>query len=216
MSEQNVPSFRLTHGQTLHVLWNALAWWKTGGQEPETWLDAYVKYLRREGCPFAESELGCGAGGNVMYGFDHLMELGIALLLRGSGIAKIDVAQYLSAKRNVLRPIYRQAYIERSSGIGCRVLVSVGGTLQYKVDGKHYVDSSQHLEYHEGVFIDLGIEYAGQKLAFTSEPKAIGQTDLIELLRRQRCYFGIIGLSQLAEKIVGATKNVPDIRRGRR
>lgn len=215
MSEQTLPEISLTHGQALVTMWNALAWWRNGEREPEPWLGSYVKYLRRQGCPFAENELGCGAGGNVLYSFDHLMEVGVALLLRASGIAKKDVAEYLAEQRETLRPIYRQAHLERSSGLGKRAVVSTGGMLKYRNDGKHFVDNSQYLEYHNGVFVDLGVEYAGPRLAFTSEPKALGPTDVIKLLSRQRCYFGIIALSQLAEKIVGAAKNVPNIRRGR-
>lgn len=216
MPNQDPPQISLTHGQALIVLWETLSWWRKGSQTPEPWMDSFVKALRLNGCPFDQSELGAGTGFNVVYGFDHLMELGVALLLRGSGIAKLDTARYLAEKRGVLRPIYRQAYAERNSDLGAPTTVSVGGNLEYRDDGQHFITGSQYLEQHSGLFVDLGISYVGSSLAFDANPKALNTSGVIRALTFNRDFTGIIHLSRLAENIVGASRRAPEVRRGRK
>src|SRR5512132_126993 len=64
------PSFALTHGQARWVLRHVF----TFGDLERTF-DAYLKYLRREGLPFAPEEMGVGRGNLLRYRYVHLMEL---------------------------------------------------------------------------------------------------------------------------------------------
>src|SRR5215472_5449996 len=89
----------LTHGQ---VVW-ALA----RGEPPATLLIDQLRYLRQLGVPFSKSELGGGRGNRIRYGFDHLIELGVALFGLQRGLAPREVAGILVDHRAELRRCYR-------------------------------------------------------------------------------------------------------------
>ena len=77
-----IDRLALSHGQARWVL-------RTLGLhagEDEHTFDAYIKSLRRDRVPFAQGELGVGAGHNITYRYPHLMELAVALALRTQGI----------------------------------------------------------------------------------------------------------------------------------
>ena len=59
-----LPKLVLTHGQAIWVL--SHMGFRTGDNTSA--FNSYIKYLRRAGLPFAEEELGVGAGRNLMYG----------------------------------------------------------------------------------------------------------------------------------------------------
>ena len=91
--------------------------------DSEAQFDAWLKYVRRMGVPFYLHELGRGAGVNVIYKFYHVMELAVALALRTQGILPLAPAELLVENRDVLRPLYHQAYLERDRGLGAVVKV---------------------------------------------------------------------------------------------
>src|SRR5262252_8014241 len=121
-SPSNLPVIALSHGQTLWVL--SQMGFRTG--DSPTAFNSYVMGLRRAGLPFDEGELGRGAGHNVTYRYEHLMELTVALALRAQAILPRDIVSLLAQHRDRLRQIYRRAWTERDSGLGGPVPVRVG------------------------------------------------------------------------------------------
>ena len=89
----------LTHGQ--------VAWALARGQPPTALLLDQLRYLRQLGVPFSKSELGGGRGNRIHYGFDHLIELGVALFGLQRGLAPREVAGILVEHRAELRRCFR-------------------------------------------------------------------------------------------------------------
>jgi hypothetical protein len=100
-----LPKLSLTHGQ--------VAWAISLGREPEQRLLDQIRYLRRLGVPFKESELGTGRGNRVRYRFDHLIELGVGVAALRRGMTPKDIAGLLVAHRKTLRQFYREAYLDQ-------------------------------------------------------------------------------------------------------
>jgi hypothetical protein len=97
-----VPRLSLSHGQ--------VAWALSRGVPPQQQLLDQLRYLRQLGIPFRPGELGTGRGYRVRYGYDHLIELGVALFGLRRGITPRDIAMLLVRHRAALRRIYRAAF----------------------------------------------------------------------------------------------------------
>jgi hypothetical protein len=54
-----------------------------------------LRYLRQLGVPFSKAELGAGSGNRIRYGFDHLIELGVAVFGLERGMRPREVARIL-------------------------------------------------------------------------------------------------------------------------
>src|SRR5260370_39439402 len=89
----------LTHGQ--------VAWVLSRGLTPTAEVFDQIRYLRQLGVPFTKQELGMGRGNRIRYGFDHLIELGVALFGLRRGMAPREVAALLLQHRDELRQCYR-------------------------------------------------------------------------------------------------------------
>jgi len=89
----------LTHGQ--------VAWALARGPQPTPVLFDQLRYLRQLGVPFSKRELGGGRGNRIRYGFDQLIELGVALFGLQRGMAPREVAGILVEHRAELRRCYR-------------------------------------------------------------------------------------------------------------
>jgi hypothetical protein len=89
----------LTHGQ--------VAWVLARGRPPNAQLLDQLRYLRQLGVPFSQKELGGGRGNRIRYGFDHLIELGVALFGLQRGITPREVAGILVDRRVEFRRLYR-------------------------------------------------------------------------------------------------------------
>ncbi len=94
-----ISHLRLTHGQ--------VAWTLSRGLPPTRMLIDQLRYLRQLGVPFAKEELGGGRGNRIRYGFDHLIELGVALFGLRRGMAPRELAGILVGHRTALRRCYR-------------------------------------------------------------------------------------------------------------
>jgi hypothetical protein len=90
---------RLMHGQ--------VAWALARGQPPSEQLIDQLRYLRQLGVPFSKAELGAGSGHRIRYGFDHLIELGVAVFGLERGMRPREVAKILVDHRAELRRCYR-------------------------------------------------------------------------------------------------------------
>ena len=89
----------LTHGQVVLSL--------ARGQPPNRQLLDQLRYLRQRGVPFCKQELGGGTGNRVHYGFDHLIELGVAVFGLQRGMTPREVAAILVPHRAEFRRLYR-------------------------------------------------------------------------------------------------------------
>jgi hypothetical protein len=69
------------------------------GQQPSALLLDQLRYLRQLGVPFSKEELGGGRGNRIRYGFDHLIELGVALFGLQGGMAPREVVRILVEHR---------------------------------------------------------------------------------------------------------------------
>ncbi len=67
-------------------------------------LDSWLKYARRKGVPFWPNELGRGTGTNVVYRYQHVMELAVALALRAQGVLASDLLTLLVQNCEVVSP----------------------------------------------------------------------------------------------------------------
>ena len=95
----SLTDLSLTHGQ--------VAWALARGQQPTAMLTDQLRYLRQLGVPFSRHELGGGRGNRIRYGFDHLIELGVALFGLQRGMTPRAVAGILVEHRAELRRCYR-------------------------------------------------------------------------------------------------------------
>jgi hypothetical protein len=84
----DLPAFALRHGQARWVLRQLRFGWHP--DEPQ--LDSWLKYLRREGLPFAQDELGTGTGRDLAY-------LPVHRLGRAVRISEDDRLRFLAARR---------------------------------------------------------------------------------------------------------------------
>jgi hypothetical protein len=57
--------------------------------------------------PFSKAELGAGSGNRIRYGFDHLIELGVAVFGLERGMRPREVATMLVDNRAEFRRLYR-------------------------------------------------------------------------------------------------------------
>ena len=89
----------LTHGQ--------VTWALARGELPAALLIDQLRYLRQLGVPFSKSELGGGRGNRIRYGFDHLIELGVAVFGLQRGLTPREVAGIVVEHRAELRRCYR-------------------------------------------------------------------------------------------------------------
>ncbi|HEV2547536.1 MAG TPA: hypothetical protein VGU20_09375 [Stellaceae bacterium] len=72
-----------------------------------------VRYLRRLGVPFDEGAVGSGRGHRIQYGFDELIELGVAVFGLHRRMRPRDLAEILVQERSMLRKAFRLAWHEQ-------------------------------------------------------------------------------------------------------
>jgi len=97
-----IPKLHLTHGQVL--------WTLSRGMTPDPILIDQLRYLRRLGVPFSQSELGAGKGNRVRYRYEHLIEVGVAAFALERGMKPREVSKFLVQHRKYLRTLYRKAF----------------------------------------------------------------------------------------------------------
>jgi hypothetical protein len=89
----------VTHGQ--------VAWALARGQRPSDQLIDQLRYLRQLEVPFSKAELGAGSGNRIRYGFDQLIELGVAVFGLERGMRPREIARILLDHRGEFRRLYR-------------------------------------------------------------------------------------------------------------
>lgn len=189
------PDLTLTTGQVLHALWRPRAS-RRGRDEPSDSFKARLIYLRRVGVPFSSEEARPGSGFNLVYGFQHLAELAVAMELIDHGIAPADVAALLVSRRAVLTEMYATAY-ERAYE---RHEINVGA-----------------LQFGEGFFLEMTVFYEDGK-ALVRGPRLLtpaqATTHLLHTGNKTYSRF-FIALSELLRRTVQRALTAPDRKRGR-
>jgi len=196
IEEPSVPPLALTHGQMLWLL-SELGFHH--GVHPSTF-NYYVKSLRKLGIPFG-TEVRGRPHEHVVYIFEDLMELALALLLRVYGTLPDAVAVGLRNFRNDLRPIYRQAYIEGIAPKCSKVSVRQMGRSTSAT----------------GLYLDLGIRYAAGRMTGFGPPRAVSPFEaaciyLHSELPGRACL--PLNMSAVAKSIIVASRHLPNIGRG--
>ena len=198
--------FTLSHGQVRWVLTHLGL--RAGDSEAQ--FDAWLKYVRRMGMPFYMHELGRGAGVNVIYKFYHVMELAVALALRTQGILPLDLLSLLERQREVLRPLYHQAYIEHDRGLGATI------TLQFGSGADQPAAEPMRVQ---GTFLDLQLDYLeGGTLTRLAPPRLLGPREALgRFTYRHSLHYPRppLPLSRIACDIVRLAEDAPELRRGR-
>jgi hypothetical protein len=194
-----IPRLALTHGQTI---WLMSELGLHEGVSASTF-NYYIKSLRKLGVPFDKGKGQSEGHRHVTYDFEELMELTVALLLRVYGSLPDSVVTGLRRFRKDLRPIYRQAYLDLLHRTHPPVRIS----------GLH----GERLNV-EGLFLDLNIHYsAGQMISF-GPPRAVSPFEALRVYvssqNPARSYLPL-NVTAVAEMIVGRSRTLPSIRRGR-
>lgn len=207
----------LSHGQARWVLkhFNMLS------GETEATFDAFLKSLRRDGVPFAPEELGKGRGQNVVYRYEHLMELALAMTLRTQGVIARDIVRLIPKNREKLRYCLRRAYLERDTGLGApKRIYATDPDRDLKEDTASKRNAIRELNRVSGTYLDLKIIYTtGGGLAVLNLD-LLGPLEAIDsfMIGHQNLYpRPPIPISDIAVDIVRlAEADMPEFRRGRR
>jgi len=117
-----IPPLALSHGQ---VLWSL-----SYGAPPTQRLIDEVRYFRTLGIPFEDKELGKGRGKRLQYGYEQLVELGVAIFAVRKGAKPREVAEILCANRPRLRQEFRKAFSEQPASALDADWVKSGGRVQ--------------------------------------------------------------------------------------
>ena len=111
-----LPYIRTFRGKTVVI--------KYGGHAmTETALNSMVKKLRLHKVPFAPDEVGTYQWEEIVYRYEHLIELAVALKMLADGMAFRHVVSLLTKYRKVLRKFYREALLESRSERGSDRLI---------------------------------------------------------------------------------------------
>jgi hypothetical protein len=100
----DVPKLSLSLGQ--------VAWSLNFGQPPQRYLLDKLNYLRQLGIPFPKGKR-TGRGNRVIYGYNDLIECGVALYALNNGMKQVDIRKILVDQRTHMRKLYRQALREQ-------------------------------------------------------------------------------------------------------
>ncbi len=194
-----VPRLALTHGQTLWLL-SELGFHE--GVSTSTF-NHYLKSLRKLGVPFEYGRTQSDGRRPVTYGFEELMELAIALLLRVYWTLPDAIVVGLRDFRKDLRPIYRQAYLELTVHRYPPTRITAPGGLRTTMNG---------------LYLDLNIRYSAGHLMEFGPPRAISPFDAVSIYAHAeapaRSYLPL-NVSTVAKMIITRIGTLPTIRRGR-
>jgi hypothetical protein len=200
-ASRDLPALALSHGQARWLLSRLRCGWRPS--EPQ--LDAWLKFLRRAGLPFTPEELGVGTGHNLVYGFAHVMELALALALKGSGLLDGELVRLIQASRDELRGQFAQAWLQRAGYRGKPITVTTPG--------------EPHPLAVAGLFLQLWSEVEGVEAgAVLWQPLLL---DPWQALVRYATPAPLVhlrpplALSALAQDVVRLAAEAPPIRRGR-
>jgi hypothetical protein len=212
--EEDIARIALSHGQARWVLRHFDL---TSGVRDQSF-DALLKSLRRDGVPFAPGEAGRGAGFNLVYGYDHLMELALAFAFRTQGILSRDFVRLIAELRGKLRPLLRRAYLERETGLGARTQISfqeIGGAPRKIGEGEADLGPLEA----GGTYLHLALSYMPGGVLAARTCELLGPEQAVHAFvasHRNMYPQPPLPISDIARDIVTlATSDIPQIHRGR-
>ncbi|MEI6572519.1 MAG: hypothetical protein WCO61_03135 [Alphaproteobacteria bacterium] len=204
----------LSHGQARWVLRQ----FDLTSRESDQSFDALLKSLRRDGIPFADDEVGRGAGFNLIYKFEHLMELALIFAFRTQGFLSRDFVRMISKLRGELRPHFRRAYLERNRGLGARVKVHFEDVGVKSPTSDANASPVKPLEV-EGTYLDLAVSHMPGGVIAVRRCELLGPKQAVRafMARHSNMYpQPPLPISDIAADIVRiATSEIPKIHRGR-
>ena len=202
----------LSHGQARWVLRH----FNLSSRETDSSFDALLKSWRRDGLPFSKEELGEGAGSHVIYHYEHLMEIALALAFRTQGILSKDFVNLIKDNRQTLWVFFRRAYLERDKGLGGHQ------TLFISSEGQETPDSPQNFKkitVISGTYLDLAPAYLIGRTFINFRCALLSPEDAVKafMVGHENLYPRFpLPLSDMAMDLVElATGQIPDVRRGR-
>ena len=197
---RRLDQISLSQGQAIWVIeaMQVAGWLDTAG------LNAVVKKLRRHFVPFSEEELQKPKWEEVRYGFEHLLDVVVALKMTSDGMAFRHIVSLLANHRKKLRLIYRRGFLEAESGLGTPLEIR-------SADGRTMNIS--------GLYLDFSATARVNGMLATLAPTALAPWEALQ--RYMGLYisvhmFPLIRISQLATDAVRLAEAAPEVRRGRK
>jgi hypothetical protein len=194
----SIPRLALSHGQVIWLLTEL----GLRGRVSKSTFNHYVKSLRRLGIPFGRRKGESQRGPAVIYNFEDLMELTLALLLRVYGTLPDVVTDGLRSFRADLRPIYRQAYKDSQKSIHPAARVSTPNGERFTV---------------QGLFLDLNIRYSAKQAIQFGPPMALSPFEAMSIFAHSeiagRSYLPL-NITAVAQMIAERARQTPTIPRG--
>ena len=215
MSDDDIAltQISLSHGQARWVLRH----FNMSASETDASFDALLKSLRRDGIPFAPEETGRGAGHNLAYRFEHLMELALALAFRTQGILARDLVNLIAQNRDKLRAFFRRAYLERDTGLGEARGLYI--TDQKPTDSDPMAQPHEFLVNISGAYLDLSLVMLPGGMMGSFKFNLLGPQEAVKvfMMGHQNLYpRPPLPLSDIASDVVRlASGPIPEFRRGR-
>ena len=197
---RRLDQISLSQGQAIWVIeaMQVAGWLDTAG------LNAVVKKLRRHFVPFSEEELQKPKWEEVRYGFEHLLDVVVALKMTSDGMAFRHIVSLLANHRKKLRLIYRRGFLEAESRLGAPLEIR-------SADGRTMNIS--------GLYLDFSATARVKGMLATLAPTALAPWEALQ--RYMGLYisvhmFPLIRISQLATEAVRLAEAAPEVRRGRK
>ncbi len=199
-----MKSLKLSHGQVLRVMKDT----RLAEHMSDTALDAMVKKFRREGLPFETDEVGSYQWEEIVYRYEHIIELAVALKMLTDGMAFRHIVALLTQYRMKLRKFYREALLEARTGRGADRTITNPAPLKGELAKMNI--GGLYLEF-------MAINRNG--IVGTLSPELIGPWKAFE--RYMSYYdglypFPLIMLSQICERVLKIAEATPPVKRGRR
>jgi len=193
-----VPKLALSYGQVL--------WALSEGQPPSVWTRHQLRYLRQLGVPFAESKKQPGRGNRLRFGYDELVEMGVALYALRLRFRPREVAASLVRYRKDLKQQYREAYeLQPQAAIESDWVKSRGKSIPL-------LANERFLRLHDRFSKQPGtIEMLGKDEVI----KGVAPFDLVERYPNEATR-ALVPLTRVALQVVAWAMEAPELKPGRK
>lgn len=189
----------LSKGQVIKALWPG---WVNFPDDPTQDFISRIDYLRKNGVPFPLDEKSPGSGSRLVYGFDELVELALAVELMFSGMKPKETAWLFNHHRKQFRVMMKKAYEERHTK---EDVVKIG---DFSGDDWSVV---------QGYFLEITTTSVADTLR-THRPRLLSAREAsMQLFRlgRKKTTCHIIAISKLLDRVVKRATEQPEIPLGR-
>lgn len=196
MVDSSPPNLALSFGQAEWALWYPRFGLPIDAA-PTPEFRARLLYLREHGVPFKEDERMPGSGRNLVYGFDHLMELALAIELTDHNVKPGDAAVLIVANRKKLRPMFRRAYALKD---------------------ELYQFEDPEMAIGKGLYLEVTIRRTKSSRPIVNDLELLNArqaTDRLLTMEGSRASAFFIALSELVNRAVITAQEAPTLKRGR-